>query len=144
MPTGIQIKMLVLKTNQNKNKESNHLKDYIVHNWITSKLLSSVGICKEKTIILREVTTYIFKIHIYECISTYTSTDFHFVAKNLMKRVQEWNLDSSLLLCPTEPSTILEVPQCHAFFAIRCHSIVAELSLTSWRLSPPLPFQLAG
>lgn len=37
-----------------------------------------------------------------------------------MKCFQEWNLDSSLLLCPTEHSAIPEVPQCQAFF---CHSV---------------------
>jgi len=33
-----------------RNKEINHVKDYVVHNWITGKLLSSVRIPKEKAL----------------------------------------------------------------------------------------------
>lgn len=50
------------KTNQNKNKDINHLKDYIAHYWITSKLHSLQKQERRKNLLdLREVTTYFSK-----------------------------------------------------------------------------------
>lgn len=100
MPTGTRF-----KTNQTENKEINHLKDYIVHNWITGKLLSSARIPKEKTLPQwGEATTSCFRTQVQACfplhrywIPLYATEPCH-----LTECIQEWDLDSSLTLCPTD------------------------------------------
>lgn len=64
------------KTSQNKTKEISHPKDYIAHNWITSKLLFSAGTAE-----FREAATYFLRTCIKDHVSIQMRVYFSFVVK---------------------------------------------------------------
>lgn len=69
------------KTNQNKNKEINHLKDYIAHYWLTSKWLSLQKQERRDSTGVKRSNHLLFQTHTCKHVSIHTCMYFPFVGK---------------------------------------------------------------